>query len=91
SPVFDHHGYIVAVQYAGITVEITDDEVVIGRIDTHEDYGIHVQAVWEFIDWLEQVDRTATIAERSSSWIDDVSGLQLDAARYYRPDLVLSQ
>lgn len=51
SQVFDHHGYIVAVQYAGITIQIMDDEVVIGRIDTHEDHGIHVQAVWEFIDW----------------------------------------
>lgn len=84
SPVFDHHGYIVAVQYAGITVQILDDEVVIGRIDTHEDNGIHVLAMWEFIDWLEQADQTATIAEDSSAWFDDVSVLQLDADGIYQ-------
>ena len=91
SPVFDHHGYIVAVQYAGISIEITDDEVVIGRIETHEDYGIHVQAVWDFIDWLEQADRTATIAESGSAWIDGVSRLQLDADSYYQPYSLLEQ
>lgn len=91
SPVFDHHGYIVAVQYAGITIEILDDEVVIGRIDTHEDYGIHVQAVWTFIDWLEQADATATIADSGSSRFDGVSGLQLDAESYYQPNLLLEQ
>jgi len=90
SPVFDHHGYIVAVQYAGLTIEITDDEVVVGRVDTHEDYGIHVQAVWEFIDWLEQADRTATIEERGSAWLRDVSGLRLDAESYYRTNLLLA-
>ena len=91
SPVFDHHGYIVAVQYAGLAVQIEDDEVVIGRIDTHEDYGIHVQSVWAFIDWLEQADRTATIAERGSAWFDGVSGLQMDAESYYQPNLILAQ
>ncbi|MXY48310.1 MAG: hypothetical protein F4Y38_03315 [Gemmatimonadetes bacterium] len=91
SPVFDHHGYIVAVQYAGITVQILDDEVVIGRVDTHEDYGVHVQAVWEFIDWLERADLNATIAESASSWIDGVSGPPLDAESYYQPNLLLEQ
>ena len=91
SPVFDHLGYIVAVQYAGIKVEITDDELVIGWIDTHEDYGIHVQAVWEFIDWLEQADRTATIAESGSSRFHGDSRLQLDADSYYRPYSLLEQ
>lgn len=91
SPVFDHHGYIVAVQYAGLTVEISDDEVVIGRIDTHEDYGIHVQAVWEFVDWLEQTDRTATIAERGSAWLDGVSAVQMDAESYYQPNMPIAQ
>ncbi|MDD9948697.1 MAG: serine protease [candidate division Zixibacteria bacterium] len=91
SPVFDHHGYIVAVQFAGLAVQIKDDEVVIGNIDTHEDYGIHVQAVWTFIDWLEQADQTATIAESGSARFDGVSGLQLDAESYYQPNLLLEQ
>ena len=91
SPVFDHHGFIVAVQYAGITIEIKDDEVVIGRIGTHEDYGIHVQAVWEFIDWLEQADRTATIAESGSVWLEVVTSLHPDADGYYRTNLPLKQ
>ena len=84
SPVFDHHGFIVAVQYAGITVEILDDEVVIGKVDTHEDYGVHVLAVWEFIDWLENVDGTATVAESGSAGFGSVSGLQLDADVFYK-------
>lgn len=91
SPVFDHHGYIVAVQYAGLAVQIEDDEVVIGRIDTHEDYGIHVQSVWAFIDWLKDADQTATIAERGSAWLDGVSGLQLDAESYYQLNLLIAQ
>jgi len=71
--------------------EITDKEVIIGRVDTHEDYGILVQAVWEFIDWLELADPAATIAERSSAWLDGKSGLRLDADRYYLPNLLLTQ
>ena len=91
NPVFDHHGYKVAMRYAGVTVQIMDEEVAIGRIDTHEDYGIHVQAVWESIDWLEQADETATIAESSSAWFDGVSGLRLDAGGFYRPNPGQSQ
>ncbi len=85
SPVFDHNGYIVAVQYAGIVREILDDEVVIGRVETHEDYGIHVLAVWEFIDWLERVDGTATIAVSGSVGFGGNSGLQLAPDGFYQP------
>lgn len=65
--------------------------MIIGRVDTHEDYGIHVQAVWSFIDWLEQADRTATIAESGSAWLDVVSGPPLDAESYYQPNLPREQ
>ena len=53
SPVFDHNGYIVAVHYAGITISVQSGAVVIGEIDTAENYGIHVASIWDFIDWLD--------------------------------------
>ncbi len=85
SPVFDHNGYIVAVNYAGIVREILDDEEVIGGVETHEDYGIHVLAVWEFIDWLESADGTATIAESRSVGYGWIAGLQLAPDGLYQP------
>ena len=85
SPVFDHNGYIVAVNYAGIVIQIMDEEVVIGRVDTHEDYGIHVLAVGEFIDWLESADGTATIAESRSVGYGGIAGLLLPPDGLYQP------
>lgn len=74
-----------------IGILMNDGKRFIVRIDNRQHYGIHIQAVWEFIDWLEQADRTATIAETGSTWFDGVSGLRLDAESYYQTNLLLAQ
>ncbi len=54
SPVFDHYGYIVAVNHAGELTSVYDDEGdLVGYIETSpHDYGIHAEAMWELIDHI---------------------------------------
>ena len=59
SPVFDHNGRVVAVNHAGIEVRVLDVDgrevrIAMGSLDK----GIHVAAVWDFLDHLES-DRIA--------------------------------
>ena len=55
SPIFDHEGWIVAVNHAGTETLVIDqntgalERVAHGNIG----FGIRVDEVWDFIDWLE--------------------------------------
>ena len=51
SPVFDHNGHIVGINFAG-KVQIVRDESgeVSIRIRTAHQFGIHVEALWQMID-----------------------------------------
>ena len=57
SPVFDHNGFLVAINHASYT----------GGNALH--FGIRVDTLWEFLDYLEagrgQMPRTATMPQRS--------------------------
>ncbi|MCY3713666.1 MAG: serine protease [Gemmatimonadetes bacterium] len=71
SPVFDHEGYIIAVNFGGLAtpVELPPEEgeeegIELARIEGHENFGINIIAVWEFIDWLATQDATVTVAGR---------------------------
>ena len=54
SPVFDHEGFIVAVNFSGIGASVVDTEgfptvIPIGDLD----FGIRVDEVWTLIDLIE--------------------------------------
>ena len=85
SPVFDHEGFIIAVQYASLTITIRDGGVSIGPIETHEDYGINVISVWEFIDHLESEQGSGTVAARISAGSGTVSPSQPYPHDTYQP------
>ena len=62
SPVFDHNGYIVGINFAGL-VSIIEDEFgeILARVDTSHQFGIHVEALWQMID---QVGEAPAVAAR---------------------------
>lgn len=62
SPVFDHNGHIVAINFAGKVQVVRDesDEIIV-RIRTSHQFGIHVEALWQMID---QVGGTPAAAAR---------------------------
>ena len=54
SAVFDHDGWVVAVNHAGIAYHVTDvDGDTIRIAQGSLNFGIRVDEVWEFIDYLE--------------------------------------
>lgn len=62
SPVFDHNGYIIGINFAGIVQVLRDSEGnVIFRTDTSHGFGIHAEALWQMID---QVGETPAVAAR---------------------------
>ena len=85
SPVFDHQGFIVAVQYAGINVNIRNGSVIISRVDTHEDYGIQVISVWDFIEHLESQQGSGSVAARISAGSGTVSPSKPYPHNTYQP------
>ena len=54
SPVFDHDGWLVAINNAGIEIRVTDVDGEIERVPIGDlDFGVRVDALWDFIDILE--------------------------------------
>ena len=54
SPVFDQYGWVIAVNSSGVEAEVTDtdgDPVGIGLGSL--DFGVRVDALWDFIDFIE--------------------------------------
>lgn len=71
SPVFDHEGFIIAINYAGLSTPIIlppeegeEEGVLLEQIDTLENFGINIIAAWEFLDWLAAQDATVSVAGR---------------------------
>jgi len=51
SPVFDHNGYIVGINFAGIVNVIEDESGErLAEVETSHQFGIHVEALWQMID-----------------------------------------
>ncbi|MDE2848190.1 MAG: trypsin-like peptidase domain-containing protein [Gemmatimonadota bacterium] len=51
SPVFDHNGYIVGINFAGIVHVIEDESGErLAEVETSHQFGIHVEALWQMID-----------------------------------------
>lgn len=55
SPIFDHQGWIVAVNHAGTETLVIDQNTGAPARVAHGNigFGIRVDEVWSFIDWLE--------------------------------------
>ena len=56
SPIFDHEGWIVAVNHAGNETLVIDQNTRAPARVSHGNigFGIRVDEVWSFIDWLEE-------------------------------------
>ena len=51
SPVFDHNGYIIGINFAGIVTVIEDKAgESLAHVGTSHQLGIHVEAIWQMID-----------------------------------------
>ncbi len=50
SPVFDHNGYIIGINYASKVKVIEDRTGEIITVGTSHQFGIHVEALWQMID-----------------------------------------
>ena len=63
SPIFDHEGWIVAVNHAGTETLVIDHNTGAPARVAHGNigFGIRVDEVWSFIDWLEE-DAAAKVA-----------------------------
>ena len=48
SPVFDQHGWVIAVHFANIEADL-DERVPVGSLN----FGMRVDALWDFIDFIE--------------------------------------
>lgn len=55
SPVFDHNGFIVATNYAGLVDIIEVDGEVLAEIGTSHDAGIHVRHMWGLVDQVGEL------------------------------------
>ena len=71
SPVFDHEGFIVAINFAGISIPIIlppeegeEEGTLLERIETDENFGVNIIAAWEFLDYLASIDSTVNVAGR---------------------------
>ena len=85
SPVFDSEGFIVAIHHAGISIRITSRGELLFTADTHENFGINVISVWDFIDHLESQRGTGTVAARISAGSGTVSPSQPYPHDTYQP------
>lgn len=62
SPVFDHNGYIVGINFAGIVTVIENEfGERLAIVDTSHQFGIHVEALWQMVD---QVSESPAVAAR---------------------------
>ena len=71
SPVFDHEGFVIAINYAGLADSINlppeegeEEGQQIASVDLQENFGISIKAAWEFLDWLASQDATVSVAGR---------------------------
>ncbi|MXZ73950.1 MAG: hypothetical protein F4207_11115 [Gemmatimonadetes bacterium] len=80
SPIFDHEGYIIAINFAGLvnSIRLPDEDEedeepgeLIGRVDLAEDFGINISAAWDLLDYLENQNDPSVIASTVS--IEDAS------------------
>ena len=85
SPVFDHEGFVIAINYAGLVtpIELPPEEgeeegLELAKIDTLENFGINIIAAWEFLDWLSSQDATASVAGRRL----DTGGIEISSEPY---------
>ena len=71
SPVFDHEGFVIAINFAGLNMPIRlpdedeeDEEPgeLIGRVELAEDFGVNISAAWDLLDYLESRDETTMVA-----------------------------
>lgn len=62
SPVFDHNGYIVGINFSGI-VNIIKNEFgeLLAKVESSHQFGIQVEALWQMID---QVGESPAVAAR---------------------------
>ena len=69
SPIFDHNGYIVSINFAGKENRVPDEDGNIVRIETSHGFGIHVEALWQMIDQVgEPPAVTARVAVSDGSY-----------------------
>ena len=62
SPIFDHNGYIVGINFAArVTIIENESGELIAQIGTSHQFGIHVEALWRLID---QVGGAPAVAAR---------------------------
>ena len=79
SPIFDHNGYIVGINYAGIENRVPDEDGNIVRIETSHGFGIHVEALWQMIDQVgESPAVTARVAVSDGSYAPFPAGWDVD-------------
>lgn len=86
SPIFDHEGFVIAINFAGIisTIRLPDEDEedeepgeLIGRVELHEDFGVNISAAWDLLDYLESRNAASTVAARVNS-----GGLNNDSRPY---------
>ncbi len=62
SPVFDHDGWVVAVNYASIVTRVEDVDGDVGRIGLGSlNFGIRVDEIWDAID-IREADESQALA-----------------------------
>ena len=94
SPIFDHEGFIIAINFAGIVTNIRlpdedeeDEEPgkVIGKVELHEDFGVNISAAWDLLDYLESRNDATMVSAKVNS-----GGLANDSRPYpheeYQPE-----
>ena len=88
SPVFDHEGFVIAIQYAGIVTPIIlpgegDEEgIELETVETDENFGINIVSAWEFLDWLASQDATVSVAGKKNAGSVDTSSSSYPHAEY---------
>ena len=71
SPIFDYEGWIVAVNHAGTETLVIDQDTGAPARVSHGNigFGIRVDEVWNFIDWLEdRASAKAVMEGRAASF-----------------------
>ena len=71
SPVFDHEGFVIAIQFAGIVdrIRLPDDPngdpgELLGTVEYDENFGVHISAAWDLLDHLESQNDSDTVAAK---------------------------
>ena len=71
SPVFDYEGFVIGINFGGISAHIRlpdedeeDEEPgeLLGRVPLDEDFGINISAAWDLLDHLENRNETGVVA-----------------------------